>query len=111
MATDKKITELDVAGTLTGAEAVPMAQSADTVHITLDVLMSFIRPFRGDYNASSNMFPVTGGSGPAGAIRKGDEFDISVAGTLGSEFCPAGTTIRARQDTPGQTLTNWRIFF
>ena len=38
---------------------------------------------RGNYDASTNVFPSTGGSGTAGAIKKGDLWYISVAGMLG----------------------------
>ena len=66
----------------------------------------------GAYNASTDLFPDTPlGSGLSGAIQRGDQFDISVAGTLGGEEVPAGATIRAKADAPGQTLGNWRIYY
>lgn len=65
----------------------------------------------GDYDASGNAFPTTGGTGTSGAIKRGNTFDISVAGTLGGEEVPPGATIRAKVDTPGQTLSNWRISY
>jgi hypothetical protein len=64
---------------------------------------------RGNYNASTNLFPTTGGSGTAGAIKKGDLFTISVAGTLGGNAVTPGDVIRALSDTPGQTAANWAI--
>lgn len=64
---------------------------------------------RGSYNASSNSFPTSGGSGTAGAILKGDMWFVSVAGTLGGTFCQVGTSIRALVDTPAQTAANWGI--
>jgi len=64
---------------------------------------------RGAYNASSNTFPSTGGSGTDGAILKGNTWNISVAGTLGSIPVLATYTIRALADTPGQTAGNWLI--
>jgi hypothetical protein len=64
---------------------------------------------RGNYNASVNTFPATGGSGTAGAILKGDIWLVSVAGTLGGHTVNAGDTIRALLDTPGQTDANWAI--
>ena len=72
--------------------------------------------YMGEYDASSNLFPTTGGSGAGGAIKKGNEFNISVAGTLkdsaeASILVPAGSTIRALVDSPGQTGANWRIYF
>ena len=64
---------------------------------------------RGNYNASSNVFPSTGGSGTSGAIMKGDLWYISVAGTLGGASVPVGASIRALVDSPAQTSTNWSI--
>jgi hypothetical protein len=64
---------------------------------------------RGNYDASTNLFPATGGSGSAGAILKGDLWRISVAGTLGGVSVVANDTVRAIVDTPGQTSGNWAI--
>lgn len=62
---------------------------------------------RGNYNASSNTFPSTGGSGTTGAILKGDIWTISVAGVLGGVNVGQGDTIRALTDTPGTITSNW----
>ncbi|MFH0776477.1 MAG: hypothetical protein V1936_02590 [Patescibacteria group bacterium] len=64
---------------------------------------------RGSYNASSNQFPSTGGSGSAGAIMKGDIWYISAPGTLGGTPVLAGYSVRALVDNPGQTAGNWNI--
>jgi hypothetical protein len=64
---------------------------------------------RGNYNASSNVFPSTGGSGISGAILTGDLWFISVAGTLGGVSVPVGASIRALVNSPAQTSTNWSI--
>ena len=64
---------------------------------------------RGSYDASTNLFPSTGGSGTAGAILKGDIWYISVAGTLGGTLVNVGDNVRALVDTPGQTAGNWSI--
>ena len=64
---------------------------------------------RGNYDASGNTFPTTGGSGTSGAILKGDIWTISIAGTLGGTSVIAGQTVRATIDTPGQTAGNWAI--
>lgn len=64
---------------------------------------------RGNYNASVNTFPASGGSGSAGAVLKGDIWTITVAGTLGGTAVSAGQTVRATVDTPGQTAGNWAI--
>jgi hypothetical protein len=62
---------------------------------------------RAAYDASVNTYPITGGSGAAGAILKGDLFPISVAGTLGGEAVQIGDSIYALTDAPGQTDGNW----
>lgn len=64
---------------------------------------------RGNYDASSNLFPSTGGSGTAGAILKGDLWFISVAGTLGGVAVNIGDQVRALANTPGQTSSNWAV--
>lgn len=64
---------------------------------------------RGDYDASVNAFPATGGSGTAGAIVRGDWWFITVPGTLGGELVGIGDSIRALSNTPGQTAGNWGI--
>lgn len=65
----------------------------------------------GNYDASTNLFPTTGGYLSGGGIMRGDVFDITVDGTLGGTFVGAGSTIRALVDNPGQTLANWKITF
>lgn len=64
---------------------------------------------RGNYDASTNLYPATGGSGTAGAILKGDLWRISVAGTLGGVAVTPGDQIRALVDTPAQTAGNWAV--
>lgn len=64
---------------------------------------------RGNFDASANLFPASGGSGSAGAILKGDLWTISVAGTLGTKAVTAGDVVRALTNTPGQTAGNWAI--
>lgn len=64
---------------------------------------------RGNYDASGNVFPSSGGSGTAGAILKGDLWVINVAGTLGGSSVEIWDQIRALVDTPWQTASNWAI--
>ena len=64
---------------------------------------------RGNYDASGDTFPASGGSGDAGAILKGDIWTISVAGTLGGVDVSIGDQVRALADAPGQTASNWTI--
>ena len=62
---------------------------------------------RGSFDASDSVWPSTGGSGIAGAIKKGDIWYISVEGTLGGVLAKVGYSIRALTDNPGQTASNW----
>jgi len=64
---------------------------------------------RGNYDASVNSFPSSGGSGASGAILKGDLWTVSVAGTLGGVAVTAGDVVRALTDSPGQTASNWAV--
>lgn len=64
---------------------------------------------RGNYDASSNLFPSTGGSGTAGAVMKGDLWTVSVGGTLGGVTVTVGDVVRSLIDTPGQTAGNWVV--
>lgn len=72
-----------------------------------DGLVVGLLDYRGAYDASTNLFPATGGSGTAGAVLKGDTWVISVAGTLGGTAIQVGDSIIANVDTPGQTAGNW----
>lgn len=64
---------------------------------------------RGNYNASTNLYPATGGSGSAGAVLKGDLWTISVSGVLGGVTVTAGDVVRALSDSPAQVTANWAI--
>lgn len=74
-----------------------------------DTLVVGLVDDRGNYDASVNTFPASGGSGTAGAILKGDLWTVSVAGTLGGTPVTAGDLVRALVDTPGQTAANWAV--
>lgn len=65
---------------------------------------------RGNYDASVNAYPSSGGSGAAGAILKGNIWTVSVGGTLPTaQVVGVGDTVRALIDTPGNTQGNWAI--
>lgn len=68
----------------------------------------------GDYDISNNLFP-TSGTGVSGMVMKGNEWNITNPSTtlLGpdGDVIPAGVTIRAKVNSPGQTLSNWRIYY
>ena len=87
--------------------AVDDAQDAAQAYA--DGLVVGLLDDRGNFSASGNVFPSTGGSGTAGAVLKGDLWLISVAGTLGGVAVGAGDQVRALVDTPGQTAGNWAV--
>ena len=65
---------------------------------------------RGNFDASVNAYPSSGGSGTAGAILKGNIWTVSVGGTLPTaQVVGVGDTVRALIDTPGNTQGNWAI--
>ena len=65
---------------------------------------------RGNFDASVNAYPSSGGSGTAGAIMKGDIWTISVTGTLPTGLVvEVGDTVRALIDSPANTQANWAI--
>lgn len=80
-----------------------------TVKTYADGLVAGLIDDRGSYDASSNLYPSTGGSGTAGAILKGDLWYISVAGTLGGKAVSIGDSVRSLTDSPGQTDANWDV--
>jgi hypothetical protein len=83
--------------------------SVKAVNDHIDARLVGLWDDRGSYDASSNLFPSTGGSGTAGAIMKGDIWTINVQGTLGGVVMHIGDTVRALVDSPGQTSTNWAL--
>lgn len=64
----------------------------------------------GDWDASVNSFPITGGTAIDGSIKKGNEFNIPIGGILADVDVGAGATIRAKKDNPGQTWADWRRY-
>lgn len=93
---------------VTGLESA-LQTNIDDAKSYADSLVIGLIDDRGNYNASSNTFPTTGGSGTSGAILKGDLWVINVAGTLGGVAVELGDTIRALVDNPGQTASNWAL--
>jgi hypothetical protein len=63
----------------------------------------------GNWDASSNVYPSTGGTGTLGAILKGNLWFISVSGTLGGVAVMSSDSLRALVDSPGQTASNWEV--
>lgn len=91
------------------AQALADAAVLTTANAYTDSKVVNLWDDRGNYDASGNVFPSSGGSGTAGAVLKGDIWTVSVAGTLGGTVVALGDTVRALVDTPGQTASNWAI--
>lgn len=64
---------------------------------------------RGNYDASSGVFPSIGGSGGGGSIQAGDLWTINVAGAIYGVSCAVGVRIRCINSSPGQDPLNWLI--
>lgn len=100
-------------GTLTGALTLSADAASSLQPVTLQQMNAALVGLwddRGNYDASGNAYPSSGGSGTAGAILKGDIWTISVAGTLPTgQVVEPGDTVRALVDTPGSTQSNWAI--
>lgn len=65
---------------------------------------------RGEYDASGNTYPASGGSGTAGAILRGDAWTATDdGGTLNGIDIEENDLIVAKVDSPGQTAANWNI--
>lgn len=92
------------------AQAAADDAARDAAKAYADGLVIGLIDDRGNYDASVNTFPATGGSGTAGAVLKGDLWLVSVTGTLGGVAVGIGDSVRALVDTPGQTASNWSVF-
>lgn len=101
---------------VTTNKATDFSTLNNTLYPTTDAVATYVAAqivglldYRGSYDASTNLFPATGGSGIAGAVLKGDFWIVSVPGTLGVTAVTAGDLVIALQDTPAQTAANWDL--
>jgi len=103
--------QLDAVASAAATDATTKANAAEAAANTYaDNLTLGLWDDRGNFDASVNAYPSSGGSGIAGAIMKGDIWTVSVAGTLPTGLVVApGDTVRALIDTPGNTQANWAI--
>lgn len=77
----KKFTQLPAGTTPTGQELAAAVQSSSSVSLTVDQIAN--ANFRGAYDLSAtNNYPTSGGTGLAGIPSPGNEWYVSVAGTL-----------------------------
>lgn len=99
----------DASKPVSTAQAAADAAVLSTAQAYTDAATVGLLDDRGNYDASVNTFPASGGSGTAGAVVKGDLWTISVGGTLGGVAVTAGDVVRALVNTPGQTAGNWAV--
>lgn len=93
------------------AQAAADTAAIATANAYADSLVVGLIDDRGNYNASGNVFPSSGGSGAAGAVKKGDLWTIQAGGggTIGGIVVTPGDLVRSLIDTPGQTAANWAV--
>ncbi|OHT44417.1 hypothetical protein [Flavobacterium tructae] len=83
--------------------------SVAAVKAYADNLLVGVINLRGVWDASGNLFPITGGSGISGAIQKGDLWYVSVAGVLAGKSVNVGDSFFALVNSPNQVSTNWNV--
>lgn len=83
--------------------------SVQSVKTYVDGLVVGLLRDCGIYDASGNTFPAAGGSGPGGAILKGDLWYICASGTLGGVSVNIGDSVRALVEAPAQLTANWSV--
>lgn len=92
------------------AFAVTVANDAEVAaKAYADLILASAINLRGGYDASSNTWPTTGGSGSGGAIKAGNLWFVSVPGTLGGKPVVVGDSFFAVVDNPGQTNANYCV--
>jgi hypothetical protein len=104
-ATARAAADTTIAGNLTAGDAATLTSAKSYA----DGLLVSVYKDCGNWDASTGSFPTTGGTGAAGAIKSGNAFEVSVAGTAAGESFDVGDIIRALIDTPGQTVANWAV--
>lgn len=119
----KKITELTGATTpLSGSEYVEIVQGGVSKKVAAGAfaggsfdLSGMVRRI-GDFSLAGNVFPSTGGSGPAGAVAQGNSWYITNASTSltdeAGNTIPAGVIIEAKIDNPANNdAADWYITY
>lgn len=116
LAGSKKISELPAGTSPSGTELIEVVQNGTNVSLTVSQVSGAggVEHFRGDYDASGNAYPSSGGTGPSGVPSAGDEWFVYVPGDLdvdglGVITVNSGALLKSRVTTPGQTPSNWRV--
>jgi uncharacterized protein (TIGR02145 family) len=107
----KTVTSSDLANY---SVAIDSQNDKDTKRIPLDELRialmnSGLYDYRGEYDASVNLYPSSGGSGTGGLILMANIWIASVGGTIDGITVIPGQTLMAKIDNPGQNSANWAI--
>lgn len=97
-----------IAAAAADATAKANAAEANANAYADSLVVSVFRP-AGSWDASAGTWP-TSGTGAGGGIRRGDTYNVTVAGTLGGTFYDIGDNFYANQATPGQVNANWSRF-
>jgi hypothetical protein len=105
--TPEDVANKSIDGTL-AANSNTLYSSQRAVKTYIDASVTGVLDDRGNWDASSGLFPSTGGSGPLGTILKGDLWFVSVPGTLGGNAVVVGSNFRALIDNPVLS-TDWNI--
>jgi len=71
-----------------------------------DSIATDVLRYAGKWDASTGTYP-TSGTGSSGGVRRGDVFEISVAGTIDGQDFEKDDTLRSIVSNPGQIETNW----
>lgn len=82
------------------------AATKEYVDLEIAQKIASLGEFIGDWAGPG--YPTVG-SGPSGAIRKGDWWRISAAFNLGSESLEVGDALFAKTNAPGTTDANWFV--
>jgi hypothetical protein len=92
------------------ADATAKADAAaqDAKNYADSIIVGLFRD-TGNWDASVGTWPTTG-SGTAGAIRRGDSYTVSVAGSISGHAFDVGDVFRATVNNPGQVSANWGKF-
>lgn len=114
---DEKMSELASASTIADADLFETVQGGTNKKASASLFKAYLGLLIGvpivfmptGADISSNQYPSTGGTGPAGVPGAGNIFFVSVPGTLDGVFVPIGSLLLSFITTPGQVDTNWRI--
>jgi hypothetical protein len=104
---------VDGVKTFTSFPVTPSTSPSTSYEVTnkqyVDGLVGSVIQYRGGYDASSNVYPSTGGSGVAGAILAGDMWAIITGGTLDGIAVVSGDLIIAKIDNATNVTADWNI--